>query len=45
MDFTHADRADVMKLNLILWRDAMGNQPPPAMLLRKQPKHKDDDDD
>ncbi len=45
MDFTHADRAPTDKLNLILWQDAKGAQPPPAMLLQKHPKHKDDDDD
>jgi DNA-binding beta-propeller fold protein YncE len=45
MDFTHADRAPTDKLNLILWQDAKGAQPPPAMLLDKHPKHKDDDDD
>lgn len=44
MDFSHADRADSNKLNLILWRDARGTQPPPAMLLEKHPKKKDDDD-
>jgi YVTN family beta-propeller protein len=44
MDFSHADRADVQKLNLILWQDAMGSQTPPAMLLEKMPKKKDDDD-
>jgi DNA-binding beta-propeller fold protein YncE len=45
MDFTHADRADTNKLNLILWEDAMGTKPPPPMLLEKHAKHKDDDDD
>jgi hypothetical protein len=45
MDFTHADRAPTDKLNLILWQDARGSQPPPAMLLEKHAKHKDDDDD
>jgi DNA-binding beta-propeller fold protein YncE len=45
MDFTHADRADSYKLNLILWEDAKGKQPPPAMLLEKHKKSKDDDDD
>ncbi|MEG9437182.1 bifunctional YncE family protein/alkaline phosphatase family protein [Edaphobacter sp. HDX4] len=46
MDFEHADRADPVKLNVILWRDAMGEKPVPQMLLekRKHPK-KDDDDD
>ncbi len=32
MDFRHADRADVQKLNVILWKDAMGDKPVPAML-------------
>jgi DNA-binding beta-propeller fold protein YncE len=44
MDFTHEDRADPRKLNVILWQDAMGSQPVPAMLLVKQAKKKDDDD-
>jgi len=45
MDFSHADRADSSKLNVILWRDAMGDKPVPSMLLIKHPKVKDDDDD
>jgi DNA-binding beta-propeller fold protein YncE len=44
MDFTHADRADTDKLNLILWQDAMGTRPAPAMLLGKHKKVKDADD-
>ena len=32
MDFNHEDRADPRVLNVILWRDAMGNKPVPAML-------------
>jgi DNA-binding beta-propeller fold protein YncE len=44
MDFRHPDRADSDKLNLILWQDAMGTQPPPAMLLVKHKTKKDDDD-
>ena len=44
MDFSHADRADSYKLNLILWQDAMGKTPPPAQLLVHHPKKKDDDD-
>ena len=44
MDFTHADRANARALNLVLWRDAMGNQPPPVMILQKTTKRKDDDD-
>ena len=45
MDFSHADRADSAKLNVILWRDAKGNAPLPYAL--KHPPHtkrKDDDD-
>ncbi len=34
MDFRHADRADAQKLNVILWKDAMGEQPVPAMLTQ-----------
>lgn len=46
MDFTHADRADSSKLNVILWKDAMGSKPIPAQLLVHTKKaHKDDDDD
>jgi DNA-binding beta-propeller fold protein YncE len=43
MDFTHEDRANPAKLNVILWKDAMGSKPVPAVLLRPQ-HHKDDDD-
>lgn len=46
MDFTHEDRADTRKLNVILWKDAMGAKPVPAMLLhQKAIKDKDDDGD
>lgn len=45
MDFKHADRADPVKLNVILWKDAMGEKPVPAMLLEKRKKAKKDDDD
>ena len=44
MDFSHADRADTDKLNLILWQDAMGSTAPPGMLMEKHPRKKDDDD-
>jgi len=44
MDFTHADRADSQKLSIILWEDAMGSAPVPAMLLEKRKKVKDADD-
>jgi hypothetical protein len=45
MDFRHADRADPIKLNVILWKDAMGEKPVPQMLLEKRKKIKKDDDD
>ncbi|MGD0648474.1 MAG: phosphoesterase [Acidobacteriaceae bacterium] len=45
MDFSHADRADTYKLNLILWQDAMGKTAPPAALLVRHAKKRDDDDD
>ncbi|HEX9198232.1 MAG TPA: bifunctional YncE family protein/alkaline phosphatase family protein [Acidobacteriaceae bacterium] len=45
MDFSHADRADARKLNVILWRDAMGDRPVPAQLTRKHKRAKKDDDD
>jgi DNA-binding beta-propeller fold protein YncE len=44
MDFSHADRADAQKVNVILWEDAMGDRPIPAMLLEKRKKTKDADD-
>jgi DNA-binding beta-propeller fold protein YncE len=45
MDFTHEDRADPRKLNVILWKDAMGDKPVPALLLEKRKKPTKDDDD
>ena len=45
MDFSHADRADAQKLNAILWRDAMGNAPEPAMMKERRKKAAKDDDD
>jgi DNA-binding beta-propeller fold protein YncE len=45
MDFRHADRADTQKLNVILWKDAMGDKPVPAMLTQKRAKVRKDDDD
>jgi len=45
MDFSHADRAPTEKLNIILWKDAMGNAPIPAMLKARSKKSADDDDD
>jgi DNA-binding beta-propeller fold protein YncE len=44
MDFTHEDRADPRVLNVILWRDAMGNKPLPAMLAHPQGRREQDDD-
>jgi hypothetical protein len=46
MDFRHADRADAQKLNVILWKDAMGDSAVPAALFERRKKAgKDDDDD
>jgi len=45
MDFRHADRAPADKLNVILWRDAMGEKPVPALLTTHRKKQKKDDDD
>lgn len=46
MDFRREDKADAHVLNVILWRDAMGNRPLPAALTRRSGKadRKDDDD-
>ena len=43
MDFSHEDRAPVQKLNVILWKDAMGNAPAPAMLKAKAKRDADRD--
>jgi hypothetical protein len=43
MDFRHEDRAPTQALNIILWKDAMGDQPVPPQLLR--PVKRDGDDD
>ncbi len=45
MDFRHADRADAQKLNVLLWKDAMGDRPVPAALLERRKKTNKDDDD
>jgi DNA-binding beta-propeller fold protein YncE len=45
MDFSREDRAPTEKLNVILWKDAMGNAPVPAMLKARAKKSADDDDD
>lgn len=44
MDFRHADQADTAKLNVILWRDAMGRKPLPASLRHPAKTRRDDDD-
>jgi len=36
MDFRRADRADAQKLNVILWRDAMGDRAMPALITEKR---------
>ena len=45
MDFRHADHADAQKLNLILWKDAMGDAAVPTMLKARAKKAAKDDDD
>jgi hypothetical protein len=45
MDFSHEDRADARKLNVILWRDAMGNKPVPWMVLHPHGSRRDRDTD
>jgi YVTN family beta-propeller protein len=45
MDFRHADRADAQKLNVILWKDAMGETPVPVSLTARRKNRKKDDDD
>jgi DNA-binding beta-propeller fold protein YncE len=45
MDFRYPDRAPAGKLNVILWKDAMGNAPVPAMLTERRKKSAKDDDD
>jgi hypothetical protein len=44
MDFRHADHADADKLNVILWKDAMGDKPLPALLKVRGKKTTRDDD-
>ena len=43
MDFRHEDRVPVEKLNVILWKDAMGARPVPAMLKIHLKADRDDD--
>jgi len=45
MDFTHEDRAPTEKLNVILWKDAMGSAPVPAMLKARAKQSTQDSDD
>ena len=45
MDFRHADQAPAEKLNVILWKDAMGDKPVPAMLTQRHVKARKGDDD
>ena len=45
MDFRHADHADAQKLNVILWKDAMGDAAVPPMLKERREKSRQDDDD
>jgi DNA-binding beta-propeller fold protein YncE len=42
MDFQHEDRAPTRALNIILWKDAMGDKPIPPQLLK--PASRDEDD-
>jgi DNA-binding beta-propeller fold protein YncE len=44
MDFRHADHADAQKLNVILWKDAMGDAPMPAVIKERRKKTAKDDD-
>jgi DNA-binding beta-propeller fold protein YncE len=44
MDFRYADHADPQKLNVILWKDAKGDAPVPAMLKQRLKKSGKDDD-
>jgi DNA-binding beta-propeller fold protein YncE len=45
MDFRHEDRAPAQALNIILWKDAMGDKPIPPQLLRPVSRDKDGDGD
>jgi hypothetical protein len=45
MDFRHADHAPAQKLNVILWKDAMGGAAVPAMITERSKKTTKDDDD
>ncbi len=43
LDFEHEDRADPRVLNVILWKDAMGDKPLPVQLTHPQPAEHDAD--
>jgi Lactonase, 7-bladed beta-propeller len=45
MDFSHADKADSRLLNVILWRDALGNRPLPVILMHASRKRRVADGD
>ncbi len=45
MDFRRADRADARRLNVILWRDAMGDRAVPASITEKRRRGKRDEDE
>jgi hypothetical protein len=45
LDFKHEDRADPRILNVILWRDAMGDKPLPWMLAHPPAPARDRDGD
>jgi DNA-binding beta-propeller fold protein YncE len=45
MDFSREDNVPTEKLNVILWKDAMGTKPVPAMLKVHAKKADKDDDD
>ena len=44
MDFSREDNVPTDKLNVILWKDAMGDKPVPAMLKARTKKADKDDD-
>src|SRR5260370_4866348 len=44
MDFRHADRADPIKLNLILWQEPLCARPPPAMLSARRSERTENSD-
>ena len=45
LDLRHAGHAPTEKLNVILWKDAMGEAPVPAMLKAHIKKSSKDEDD